>query len=259
VEFSLSKWYLDCVAESGDAVVMYWASLCWGALRIRYGAVLLSRAHGSATASYTLRPDAEPTVASSGAVKWRCGRLRAAGTWRRSADPIEHTLLQTNSGAIHWRCVCPKADVTVRTGDRTLSGLGYVEHITMTLSPRRLPFHELRWGRFLSPIAHLTWIAWTGEHQRSWVFEGGTTHEAAAITSTGIIVPGTPLALELSESRVLRSGPLRSTALYPLRFLLWLIPGWHGARETKWVARGSLIHAGGASDGWTIHEVVQWD
>jgi hypothetical protein len=237
---------------------MYWALLRWGALRIPYGAALLNRAHGSPMARYTLRPGAAPTVDPSGAVKWRCERLNAAGTWRRAADPIEHTLLQTTRGAIHWRCVCPKADVTVRLGERTLCGLGYAEHMTMTLVPWQLPVHELRWGRFLSHTAHVTWIAWTGELQRSWVFEDGTVHEAVAISSAGLTVPGTPLTLTLSDGRVLRSGRLRSTALYPLRSLVWLIPGWRGARETKWVARGSLMHAGGASDGWTIHEVVRW-
>ena len=38
--FRLSKWYMDCVAPDGTAVLAYWARLTWGLLRLRYAAVL---------------------------------------------------------------------------------------------------------------------------------------------------------------------------------------------------------------------------
>ena len=38
--FLLTKWYLDCVAESGDAVILYVADLRWNALTVHYGSLL---------------------------------------------------------------------------------------------------------------------------------------------------------------------------------------------------------------------------
>jgi hypothetical protein len=38
--FLFTKWYLDCVAENGDAVILYVADLRWNALTVHYGSLL---------------------------------------------------------------------------------------------------------------------------------------------------------------------------------------------------------------------------
>ncbi len=50
--FLLTKWYLDCVAESGDATVVYVADLRWNKLSLRYGSLLTildGRVHSSSS------------------------------------------------------------------------------------------------------------------------------------------------------------------------------------------------------------------
>ena len=133
--FFLSKWYLDCVADSGDAAVFYWASLSWGPLRLRYGAALLGPIEGKPTHRYTLRPESEPVFAETGRLAWSSDRLEAGGTWTPRAEGIRRTLLDEDHGRVEWHCVCPRAHATVRVGDRAVHGSGYVEHLTMTVKP----------------------------------------------------------------------------------------------------------------------------
>src|SRR5271169_6667967 len=42
--FSLVKWYLDCVRDAGDAVILYCADLRWRGLHAMMGSILESRA-----------------------------------------------------------------------------------------------------------------------------------------------------------------------------------------------------------------------
>jgi hypothetical protein len=52
--FLLTKWYLDCVAESGDAVILYVADLRWNALTVHYGS-LLTVLGGRVASTFSLR------------------------------------------------------------------------------------------------------------------------------------------------------------------------------------------------------------
>lgn len=258
MSFRLSKWYLDCVTDAGDAAVLYWALLQWGPLRLRYGAAILAPTSGSPSERYTLRPDAEPSRDEAGALHWRCRRLDAVGTWEKSEARVARTLLQGSEGLVHWSCVCPRAQATVRVGDHVLRGLGYVEHLAMTIPPWKLPFDELRWGRFLSPTSSLAWIQWRGAYARTWMFTAGKVYERVEVTATGVSAPEGGLQLRFSEGRVLRAGPIAATALRPLWAAASLVPRWRNATETKWVTPGSVSAPDGQSGGWVIHEVVRW-
>ena len=256
--FRLSKWYLDCVTESGDAVFLYWASLRWGVLRLRYGAVLLKSGTGDTVERYTLRPGSDPRVSKSGNPQWTCRALDVKGSWMQRTGGFERTLWDSEKGRIHWYCVSPRAEANVRIGDRTVRGTGYVEHITMTLKPWQLPFEQLRWGRFHSPTEVLVWIEWCGSFECAWVFLNGDELHRARTTPNGVESLDDGVFLTIDNGSTLRSGRLANTALRPLRAVALLMPGWRSARETKWLARGSMTVQDGISDGWVIHEVVKW-
>jgi hypothetical protein len=221
--FRLSKWYLDCVADNGDAAVLYWASLRWGLLRLHYGATLLGLRDGDPTHRYTLRRGPPPTWVGN--------------------DEL---------------CVCPCADATVRIGDRTVTGLGYAEHLTMTVKPWQLPFNELQWGRFLCTTDVLIWIAWRGTSPATWVFLNGEERRSAEITATAVTVPQDAVALRLDAGQVLRAGRLATTALRSLRAVALLVPRWRVAHEEKRISRATLAGGSGSPTGWAVHEVVRW-
>ena len=255
--FRLSKWYLDCVTEAGDAAVLYWAVMRWGVLQVRYGAALVRPSTGAATDRYTLSPGGAPST-DAGAIRWECRRLGVRGAWIRRGGSVERTLLEQADGEIRWDCVCPAATATVHVDGRTLEGLGYVEHLTMTAKPWRLPFDVLRWGRYVSTSEALVWIRWEGGVPRTWVFENGVERSPARVTDARVDLPELDVALTFGTGRVLRTGRLTTTALRSLRTLAYLLPGWRTAHETKWLSRGTLAGPRSGSTGWIVHETVRW-
>jgi len=258
VGFRLSKWYMDCVADSGDAAILYWASLGWGALRVEYGAALFGPQHGMPIHRYTLRPGPEPAGPDGDSLTWGSVRLGASGSWVCQAGGIRRTLLRAEHGTVDWHCVCPKAHAVVRVDDRTVCGVGYVERLTTTVKPWSLPLDELRWGRFLSHDDTMVWIGWCGAHPQSWIFVNGREESGATITPESVTLPQLGLTLALDRGRVLRTGRLLDTALRPVWAAAALMPRWRVASETKWVARGTVTRPERTIGGWVVHEVVRW-
>jgi hypothetical protein len=84
--FRLSKWYMDCVAPDGTALVAYWARLAWGMVRLRYGAALVRR-NGKVVEAATLCPGRGPKPQLAG-ISWRCGSLGIAGHWHALDPPF---------------------------------------------------------------------------------------------------------------------------------------------------------------------------
>ena len=256
--FLLSKWYLDCVSEGGSAFIGYATSLRWGGLSLNYSSVLRHRSDESADMDTTLQEFSAPKVAGS-SIKWSSPRLKVVGTWEANARPFKRTLLDSADGRIEWNCLHPRARAEVLIGEgQKLAGLGYVEHLTMTIPPWRLPFDELRWGRFLSDEDALVWINWRGAHSLNLSFHNGLCVENARLTDHEF--EADEIGLNLLENTVLREGPLVETALS-------MIPGVRGlfpfrilrTRECKWLSRGVLKRGDAEkSVGWAIHEVVRW-
>jgi len=184
--------------------------------------------------------------------------LRVEGTWSPRESGFERTLLDAEAGQIHWHCVSPRADAEVRLGNRKLRGMGYAEHLTMTLNPWQLPFEQLRWGRFHSASEAMVWIEWCGSTECSWVFVNGEELGRAGTTARCVESPDDGVHLSIDTGSTLRAGRLVNTALRSVRGLVSLMPAWRMARETKWLARGELEAPTGISSGWVVHEEVRW-
>lgn len=253
--FCLSKWYLDAVGESGDVFIGYRADLRWRRLAFSYASTLTGGAHGPGTRS-TVRPGEEPGF-FEGALAWTEPALDVSATWREAAQAISRTLYASPVGAVVWRCLLPSARAEVARDGVVLHGLGYAEHLSMTVPPWRLPIDTLRWGRFLSPEHSVVWIDWEKEGDgRTWIFVDGTEVQGR-ISEEGIFFEGGRVDLPASGRLVLRCGRL-SYLLRNLRLPLPIqscLPGFH---ETKWRTRGVLECPGAPpAEGWAIHEVVR--
>jgi hypothetical protein len=261
--FHLRKWYLDCVAADGSAVFAYWARLRWGALRLCYAAVLDAPAGGEPRQRHTLRPDGPPQLTGD-ACAWQCERLGASGSWTARAAPVRRVLLRSARGGIEWNCHQPASDVRleIRAQDgvpTVLHGTGYLEELSLTLPPWRLPFTSLWWGRFVAPGASLVWIRWRGQSNRGLAALDGTVHLRPRVGERGVAVPGVA-ALRFHQARRLRDGALGTTALRGLPAVVSMVPpAFRGARESKQISRAELRRSGHEPiRGWAIHEVVQW-
>ncbi len=254
--FQLSKWYLDCVGERGEALIVYWAELRWHRLAVRYASALFF-AGGQFRERSSLRAGQAPQLCG-GLVEWSSDALDSSGVWRNAAQTSIHRVLyRKGKGMLEWRCLQPLAEASVRCVGQKISGPGYAECITLTLAPWDLPMEELRWGRAHFPGRSVIWIDWTGPEARRLVFVDAKEVEGVQVTDSLVSSPRT--TIKLTGRRVLREGPVVRTSVGS-------IPGVRQALsrtgllidEHKWLSAATLEEAGVTLQGSAIHEVVRW-
>lgn len=260
--FSLDKWYLDAVGESGEVFIGYSATLGWRGLHVSYASTLTGGAGEPRTRS-TVRSEEEP-ILRNGSLAWTSSALGVKGSWRDGAAPgISRTLYESPEGAVVWNCVLPAARCELAHEGRSLRGPGYAERLSLTLPPWTLPIDTLRWGRFLTEAHSVVWIDWRTKDgpPRTWIFVDGAEVRGETSEET-VSFEGGRLRLPLESRLLLRAGRLsyllrnlpfsRSLRTSPLRRALAM-------HETKWRTRGCLELDGEApSPGWAIHEIVRF-
>jgi len=256
--FRLSKWYLDCVTDTGDASIAYIGEAVWGKLRLHYSSLLESTGT-QVKERHSFRKPSQPHI-TGGLLHWESDVLDAEGEWKLDSQKstgtgIQRTIYRSEIGCIEWHCLAPRA--AARIGMRR--GLGYAEYLTMTIPPWKLPIASLRWGRFASDSHGIVWIDWQGESSQRFVFADGEAIGSHAVED-GRIEIANGARLTMDRSLVLRDGALGTTVLsriptirksFPARLLQ--------IRECKWRSRGRLEWPGRPpEEGWVIHERVDW-
>jgi len=256
--FLLTKWYLDCVAENGDAVILYVADLRWNALTIHYGSLLTVLA-GEVSTTSSLRGSAMPAI-QDGTIAVNLPQLGVEGTWQESRSPIQRTIFQSEHGSVEWRCLQPMSHVDLLvTGKKRLTGRGYAECLTLSVLPWKLPMHELHWGRFLSDTDAVVWIDWSGPHQYRIAVHNGEERQVSSVTQSEIVFADSDAQLVLDQGLVLRRGRLGDTVFPGISRLARLLPhSMLSVNECKWLSRGVMRLANTESPGYAIHEVVKW-
>jgi len=248
--FHLSKWYLDCVTDSGEASILYVGSVSWGMARLRHSSLLECKP-GYPTARSSIRRPTIPEVKGS-SILWRAPEMDPV--WNADSTPIRNTIFTCDRGSVEWHCLMPRA--RVQFGQR--SGFGYVEHLTMSIPPWELPIKNLRWGRFTSASDWIVWIDWQGEFSRRIVYLNGQL-VAASVLEDGRVSfdEGT---LTMDQALVIRDAPLRSGALSEIPLMRKIFPSrLLEISERKWRSRALLERPGKTSvEGWAIHESVSW-
>ena len=256
--FQLTKWYLDLVTDSGDAVIGYAARLTVAGVPLTY-ASMLSSCRGEANVEHAnMRAVTFPSFTGD-VCDWRQDAFEVAGRWERRAPPIVRSLLDDGSSAITWSCHMPSAHARLRVGNISLEGLGYVECLEATLPKLALPFRTLHWGRYLSPGHAMVWIQWDDGHDCRFVWLDGALQPDARIIANGITGLSNDRELRLHASR-----DLQRRAVVPAigRVLPLLLPHIDASlaqmHEHKLLSRGRMFEAGQHVDeGWVLHEVVR--
>jgi len=245
--FRLRKYYLDATSADGNVVIAYWASLRWGALRLRYAAVDWFDASGTTTAKSSI--GAPPPEESPEGVRWKAPGLGVAGRWSPTVAPVVRELYARGGRSVTWSCLAPAAEVELGVGPRSLVGAGYVERLDCTIEPWRLPVDVLHWGRIADGDMAATWISWEGPHPLRLLFVGGAERHAPEISPTRISWDDGTIAL--APERTLRSARLGEGAMRAIPRLLRRTPlRILAAHETKWLSR--------ARGTWCVHEVVRF-
>ncbi|HYQ01661.1 MAG TPA: hypothetical protein VER96_23470 [Polyangiaceae bacterium] len=257
---TLTKWYLDLVTDDGRVRIAYIADLAFGPLRLGYESLLRAEGAAPAQTQTFFQSPVKPSVESS-SLAWHSHRLSVAGRWQFESASLRRSVLRAPEGNVDWHCIAPGARVELTDNEERLTGLGYVECLTLTIPPWRLPIDELYWGRFVAPGTTLVWIDWRGRHAFRSVVLNGEELATAVVSSEGIVDPVRDLTLTYSDAMVLRAGLLGGTALsrIPERLRRALPANALSIDERKWRARGTLNRPGQQPvTGWVIHEVVKW-
>ncbi|MFN7977779.1 MAG: hypothetical protein U0P30_06550 [Vicinamibacterales bacterium] len=256
----VEKSYLDVVTADGVAVVAYVVDVGWLGLDLRLSA-RLRVVPGNGPDERSALGDAATPVMQDGALTWASSSLDVQGVWRALDPPVAATLLDTPAGRIEWSCRVPRARAVVVVDGVRHEGLGYAEHLRLTVPPWALPFHTLRWGRHLSDRHALVWIEWDGDAPLRMAWLDGAAQASARVDRDGLAGldggrslrwrPGHDLTHRRVGAAIGRAAPVLGARI--------------GGRlasmqEHKQCARSSLIDAGGhvLDDGWAIHEVVTW-
>ena len=250
----IRKWYLDCSAPDGAAAVVYAGHLTLGRVTAPYVEVLVRSR--SATHVHVKKLSAGFGVFDlPERITLEAPALDVSGTWNRLAREFSATLIDDPSLRIEWCCRMPRADVSIRLpGGHAIAGVGYAEHLSFDGTTARLPFRQLRWGRFIGAERHVIWIDWGVPSARRWVFVDGLRVEAAAVTSQMVQWPGG--RLEIDAGLTMRSGTIAEAVAG--RWGRWLPRGLASATESKWASQARLIEGAAGVDGQVIHEIVQW-
>ena len=255
--FGLEKWYLDCVARDGAVLIGYAARLRWGLLRLDYGARITKKGDGPALQRQSF---SFGRVDEGGdEIAWANDALRVSGTWTggRRLDGI--VVFDGPDGRIEWQCLTANAEVDARVDGEPMRGSGYVERMCMTVPPWRLPFKELRWGRYVGDDRRdsVVWIDTRGSLQRNWTWVNDSVPVEGAVDDLRVRAVGAELLFE--SSRPLRCENVAATVLGRFRLLAGLLPrGVRSIEEDKRVGSAVLSGDGPASRGSSIYEVVKW-
>lgn len=250
--FKLSKWYLDSITPTGDTVIGYTGSIAWGPVHLNYSSCL-NCISDRVTTSQTLRRQREPYIENF-CLHWSSKHLSFNGIWLSGAKPLQARIYDSPAGSIDWRCIHPRA-CSVVNGNH---GLGYAEHLSMTLPPWQFPIQTLRWGRFLSESDWIVWITCRGEYSFQVLYRNGELAVATSIKDD-IIVFRDGACLTLDRGLTLRQGPLGTTALSKIPKLSDTFPArLLNLDECKWRSRAVYSCGQSQTEGWAIHEVVRW-
>lgn len=259
-DFSLSKWYMDCIDADGNVFIGYSVVLKWKQVKLNYTNILRYENQHTPQSQTTFKTVPSP-VFRENHLSWAPAKLGIRGTWNSVDAPIRKTLLHTDSGIIRWECNQPKAIAAIITeNDNSITGLGYTEKLEMTIKPWELQFNELRWGRFLSEEDTMVWVNWRGKTNLNLLFYQGKQIEDIIVSDETIKINRGEALLTFSDKVVLRKGPLISTALSNFPGIESILPNSIlNTYECKWRSNGVLKKNNNeVSKGWVIHEVVRW-
>lgn len=253
----LSKWYFDCVTDSGRPFIGYAATLRFGGLSIPWSASRFWDDNETLRQGFTRH-----SVRQEGdALHLHLPRYATDGVWEGGRACEALTLREDETTRIRWQVLRPRSRVRLRLDGRVHTGFGYVERLDLDLRVPRLPFGELHWGRFMADAGGewCIWIGWRNGCDHTWVLAGdGATsrlwreaefHEQAVVLPQGSVTL-TPVR-NLTDAAISGHFPAWLTAAFARAL--------GAGRERKFLSRAEYCSPTGQRlSGWALHEIVTW-
>lgn len=252
--FQLDKAYFDLVDNRGRVFIGYDAKLRWNNLKLGYkGWIIYKDSQGVLEKGEFLFKEDLVTLGGN-EIFYQFGEVN--GSWVRDGESFEETLLDNTQGKIAWNCFQPRSDVILNYNSDLLLGKGYLEKISLTIPPWKLPIQELYWGRFHSAQNTLIWIRWVGSAPGVWIYLN--SKRVAGIADEEKVSFGN-YTLDLNTTIVLRNDSIGNTLFRGFQNLMKLFPARIlNLKETKWAGFGVLKSGNQVETGTVIHEKVVW-
>lgn len=257
--FWLSRWYGDCVSDSGEAFVVSAADLNWGPARFRYQTCAHAgrcdwpvRRHSTLTAVTFPGPQ-------QGRFTWSSEKLGFHIEWEPLAQPVERRLFASKAGSVHLKAVIPwgaaQATLPLRG---TIRGFGYLERVDLSVPPWDLPITRLRRGRFLSSGGWALWLDWEGPHSLRAAILNGAEVLLGDVTSARIALG--PAVIEAGDCRTLRDSSLSEGSIGAISSIEPLIPpAALKIHEHTRLCPAVLRQPGeGVLSGWLVDQLLRW-
>lgn len=257
-KFELQKWYFDCINSNREVFIGYAAKLKFGLIKLNYSSIIIVEKNGQhkQKQSFSFGELKEKNKS----LEWLNDLLDVNGKWLGKSGGNKNILYDGKEGRIIWQCLKPNAKVLINHAGKTIEGLGYAEKLYMTVPPWKLPFDELRWGRFISDNQkkYFIWIDWKGKLCKNWVwsdsgFFQGNIKDDIIITKKQKLI--------LKNSKPIRLGNVSNSLFGRLKFLSNLFPKkLQNIEENKFLNRGQLFLKDGPKiNGSSINEAVKWN
>ena len=110
--FNLSKWFLDCVTEEGEAVIIYYAELCWNKIVIPYNSMLICSSDGSTSFKSRFTRKTIP-LESEKMISLTDNVFGIDGKWIKDHTALKAKIYDSYEGSLNWQCLQPRSNVKI--------------------------------------------------------------------------------------------------------------------------------------------------
>ena len=249
-KFKLSKWYLDCISEKGDVIIVYSAELRWNKIVIPYNSVLVYNSDGNTILKKSRFNRKATPQQNEEQINLVDPVFGFEGNWGLDHSPLNIKIYESTDGFLSWHCFQPRSKVRLKIKNiGSFTGFGYAEKLDMTIEPWKIPMNQIRWGRYNSATDNMVWIELDADPDKQWVWYNGELSRMAEICDDSVLIPDIDLKITFTETRIIEAEKKISNVVGSL---LSYIPGINksiplsflNARETKWLSCGELIKNG---------------
>jgi hypothetical protein len=255
----ISRWHLDCIAVDGDFFVGEAVSIRWKKLHINLVSGITGFANQIEHRATVVFKEVFPSEVGP-ELNWNCPPLMVRGTWEALAPKFEQALFADENQMVQWRCVAPRAKVSLQLGDsRTMSGVGYADHVIVTADKWTVPINEIRFGRYLTDRESFIWIDLAGAFTKPWIWRNGVEQPLGSV-SDNIVALEDKHTLGLAHRTMVREGTLGDTVLLSMPALRMLVPrSVASVYECTWRTRAVLLEGTEQADsGYALHQLIRF-
>lgn len=256
--FKIEKFYLDCIDDTGNCFIVYWAKVEFLLARFFYSGLIFCENEGSTIEKSSFRMTPKPVINKT--INLNNRYLKIDLILKGIDDPISLSLYKnSHNNELIWNCHHPKSVAEIIYNGNKYKGYGYAETLVSFIKPWDLPIGELRWGRFLSDSDTLIWISWKGNYALNKVILNSYEFNDAIFEKDSIIFGEGTYHLKFSNIQVIRKGKIsRVFSKMPYLKIFFNIRILNTV-EIKFKAKtilnkNSLL----LSKGWSLFEIVTW-